>query len=184
MIIVTFIIIYMSGRHYRYYSLVMDAFISLGMICFYKIFIYDSKLQINAVLNSSAFVIITALISIAVSFYLTPNRYLYGVAKNELPQYQFAEIINEKENSTLLNYRFLDGGFYTAANIIPNCKAFCKLNTELQEMYDLQEYYIQNGLCDFVVTKEKFSLEKYELIKEATFPYNDTTQTFYLYKLK
>ena len=118
-----------------------------------------------------------------------------GIYKNKLKQNHqneinksffvfVAEIINKKENPTLLNYMFLDGGFYTAANIVPNCRAFCKLNVEIQELIDLQEQYLNEGLCDFVVSKQKIDSEKYVLLEETTFPYNDTTQTFYLYGLK
>ena len=181
MIAFEFILIFMGGKHYRYYSFVMNAFIALGAICFYKLF-YK---QFPKWIEKRGFIGVLTLFCVLFSFYLTPNRYLFGINREELPQYHFAEIMHEeKDDPTLLNYRCLDGGFYTAGNIFPTCKAFCKLNMDLQEMYDLQDHYAKEGLCDFIVCKLEFELEKYELIETMTFPYNDTTQTFYLYKLK
>jgi len=181
MIVFEFLLIYMGGKHYRYYSFVMNAFIPLGLICICRLF--ENNIPVWA--ENKTVIGILTLCSILLSFYLTPNRYLFGIDRNELPQYRFAKIMHEeKKDPTLLNYRCLDGGFYTAANIFPNCKAFCKLNMDLQEMYDLQDRYANEGLCDFIVCKLEFDLEKYELIETMTFPYNDTTQTFYLYKLK
>lgn len=181
MIVFEFLLIYLGGKHYRYYSFVMNAFIPLGVAYICKLF----ETEITKIGSSNLTTPVITICCILFSFYITPNRYLFGVSREEMPQYHFAKIINkEKNNATLLNYYCLDGGFYTAANIIPNCKAFCKLNMDLQEMYDLQERYVQEGLIDYVVSKGEFNFEKYKLIETMTFPYNDTTQTFYLYKLK
>ena len=176
-----FLLIYMGGKHYRYYSFVMNAFIPLGIVCLFKLF----ENEVPGWLNSKIVISTITACCILLSFYLTPNRYLFGVTRNELPQYRFAEIMyKEKDDPTLLNYECLDAGFYTAANIFPNCKAFCKLNIEKPEMLDLQNYYIENGLCDFIVSKEEYVFNKYELVETMSFPYNETVQTFYLYKLK
>lgn len=87
------------------------------------------------------------------SYEESPNVYLTKVSKEDMPQYKFAEIINQKENATLLNYGWLDGGFYTVANILPNCKFFCKLNMQkLPEMDEMQNEWINGGKVDFVVT--------------------------------
>ena len=114
----------------------------------------------------------------------TPNRYLMGVEQSEMPQYKFKEIIEQKENPTLLNYGFLDGGFYTVCNIIPNCKAFCKLNIPLEEMYRLQKNYVEAGLCDFVVTRNYFAeFEKYTCVAKSSFINEDIMFDYYLYQL-
>ena len=184
MFLFEFVLIFAGGRHYRYYSMVLDAFSSIGLICMFILFVKDLSVRSIEILNNKVSVGVLTVICLLLSFYYTPNRYLFNVKKEELPQYHFAEIMNQKENPTLLNYMFLDGGFYTAAGIIPNCKAFCKLNINLQEMYDLQEKYLKEGLCDFVVSKHEVESDKYVLLEKETFPYNETTQTFYLYGLK
>ncbi len=61
---------------------------------------------------------------------------------------------SQKENPTLLNYGFLDGGFYTAADIVPTCKYFCILNIPLKEMQEVQDECLSSGAVDFVVTRD------------------------------
>ena len=182
MMLCTLSLVYMGGRRYRYYSFVMDVFSVCGIICMYKLFLKDVFDRNGFLLKKKVTMAIMLTVVILVSFYLTPNRYLFGVKREEVPQYHFASIIKQEEEQTLLNYGFLDGGFYTTTNIIPNCKAFCKLNIELEEMHDMQNYYVENGLCKFVVSKGELETDNYSLIEKMTFPYNDTEQTFYLYK--
>ncbi len=114
-----------------------------------------------------------------------PNANLLFVKKEELPQFRFAEIINRKENATLLNYAFLDGGFYTAAGILPNCRFFCRLNMDnLPEMMDTQNEYVREGKVDFVITCDRqMSNPHYLLVDTASYPYRaDVIYTYYLYE--
>lgn len=85
--------------------------------------------------------------------------------KEDLVQYQFAEIINQKPDATLLNYGFLDGGFYTVTGIVPDFKYFHKPNIEYEkypEIMDEQNRYLREKTVDFVVIrvlKEEDSLQ-------------------------
>lgn len=93
-------------------------------------------------------------------------------------------VIND--DTTLLNYGFLDGGFYTVADITPNCRFFCKVNLDLQEMYDTQDSFLKNGLCDYVVSRKIIDFENYELIAHST-SYKGSQEEimdYYLYCLK
>ena len=115
--------------------------------------------------------------------------------KESLVQYKFANIINLTEDATLLNYGFLDGGFYTATGIVPNCKYFCKVNISRKnfpEMMDMQDTYIKEKLVDYIVFKKS----EYESeIDDRNIPYleenyncvdvssNGDTK-YYLYKVK
>ena len=103
----------------------------------------------------------------AMCLLLTPNHHNIGKSKDGLPQFQFAKIIRQSENPTLLDYGFLDGGFYMAADILPNCKAFCKLNNPIKEMLQLQEKYIREGKCEFVVTRLSIKAPLYELVSKS-----------------
>ena len=117
----------------------------------------------------------------------TQNRYMMGLEKEELPQYQFQKIISQVENPTLLNYGFLDGGFYTACNILPHCKAFCTLNIPLEEMHEMQNDYVQNGLSDFIVVKDQKldNAEYYSCVAESQYRDKEgSIHTYYLYQLK
>ena len=97
----------------------------------------------------------------------------FGQARQESMQYQFAAYINEVEGATLLNYGFMDAGFYTAAGIVPNVKYFQENNVPLQEMRDEQNRYLEEALCDFVVTRgnEPESIhDHYDLVAAADSP--------------
>lgn len=88
--------------------------------------------------------------------------------KEAYPQVRFAEIIRQSEDPTLLNYGFLDGGFYMAADLLPSCKAFCKLNAPIPEMLQLQEDALQKGTCEFVVTNKPLAdAPRYALAAEC-----------------
>ena len=124
------------------------------------------------------------------SFLITPNRYFLRFSKTDLAQYQFKEIIDKDDkNATILNYGFLDGGFYTVCNTFPNCKAFCGLNIPLDELKDLQKHFVDNGLCDYIITRtyvgdeEYFELNLYTCIAKCDSDYSWGERTYRLYKL-
>lgn len=175
--------IYMGGRFPLYYALILNVFLPFGVMAFFKMFV-NAMERASRLVNNGLFQSTVVIGCLLLAFLLTPNRYLMGVDKEELPQYQFKEVIEQKEDPTLLNYGFLDGGFYTTCNIIPNCKAFCKLNIPLREMDMLQKQYVEEGLCDFVITRdEKLSAEKYEYVMESTMFFEGADRTYYLYQL-
>ena len=112
------------------------------------------------------------------------------VEKSDLAQYQFRDIIaRDDPEATILNYGFLDGGFYTVCNRIPTCKAFCGLNIPIEELNELQDHYVNNGLCDYIITRtnveanmdKEFAL--YECVAECDSDCSWGKQTFRLYKL-
>ncbi len=115
------------------------------------------------------------------------NVYLMNYEKEELPQYQFAQIINQKENPTLLNYGFLDGGFYYAADVLPNSRFFCTFNVAAPDMWESQWEMLREGQFDFVVTRSytlPASYRKYELVDTADMIFEGIDFTYYLYRLK
>ena len=82
----------------------------------------------------------------------------YKLEKSRYPQFQFASYIRNSgiENPTLLNYGFIDQGFYLAAEISPINKYFCRVNipyNALPEMYDQQKELIDQKSVDFVVVR-------------------------------
>lgn len=177
----TFVFVYVGGQRLRYYSLVLCLFLAP---CAALIMAFLKK----DILTKRSFVVITSVICMAALF-LTPNRYFLREDKENLAQYQFREIIAEDSGDvTLLNYGFLDEGFYTVCEILPNCKAFCSLNMSLPEMDDLQREYVENGWCDYIITRnpvgaepvEKFDL--YTCIAECESDCSYEERTFRLYK--
>ena len=83
------------------------------------------------------------------------NLYLLRVPREEMPQYRFDRIISQQEDPSLLNYDFLDGGFYTVSGIVPTCRFFCGLNITLPELREEQEACIREGKVDFIVTRNR-----------------------------
>lgn len=126
-----------------------------------------------------------SLLGIVLASVLTPNKWMRGIKRENLPQYQFKDIICEKENPKLLNYGFLDGGFYTVCNIIPDFKFFCDLNIPLDEIQESQRYYVENRLVDFVVVRDSVLEDgQYECVAECPFQKDGWNVTYYLYCLR
>ena len=111
-------------------------------------------------------------------------------SKDEMPQYVFAEYMKDYPGATMLNYGFLDQGFYMVSGIAPTEKYFCGLNIDsvLDEARISKEEAISSQRVDFIVTKNKtYSFEGYEVVKTCEYTTRDFnsvigTDAFYLYK--
>ena len=94
----------------------------------------------------------------------------------------FAREIRRTENPTLLNFGFLDGGFYFAADLLPTEKWFCGLNVNPWAGRDAQFAAVEEGRIDYVVTKKQTLAEygvddsKYEEIARRS---DGADQPFY-----
>ena len=118
--------------------------------------------------------------------------------KQNLVQYKFGKIINRKKDSTLLNYGFLDGGFYTVTGIIPNVRYFQKQNVSTKTfpyIIRLQNKAIKNKKVDFVVTKtnvlkdtEKWMTkdlkQNYYIVSSICQTYEENTYRYTLWQKK
>ncbi len=179
-----FVLVYIGGRGYIYYSLCLSVFVPAGAA---EIQVLLNKILENCkIKNTYSYVLSAVLLCVSVfaAYSASDNTYMLKYEKNDLPQYQFAEIINKQENPTLLNYGFLDGGYYTTTRIIPSCKYFCLLNIPLKEMYDTQNNYIEDGLVEFVVTRDmQLNNSNYKCIAQSSYLYEGTKKTDYLYQL-
>lgn len=106
--------------------------------------------------------------------------------KSDLPQYQFKEIIDQSETPTLLNFGFLDGGFYTVSGIVPNTKYFFRSNLLLHETQAAQKEYIENAATEFIVSDLPINnvpgIERYTLVATADYGFGSAT-SYYLYQL-
>lgn len=119
---------------------------------------------------------------------VSPNVYLMGYEKEDLPQYRFARIIAQEEDKTLLNYGFLDGGFYFAADVAPPVKYFCELNIRQPKMYIEQALYVRRAEVEFVVIRGdqyRAAMEDtpaYRCVAQAELFYEGKVRTYYLYQ--
>ena len=190
-ILCTFLLIYSGGRNYQYYSFLFSIYVPFGILLFHslvRIFtngifkIHTKKryiiIPLGVVIYSSCLIFM---------FESSANTYMLKYSKEDLPQFKFNEVISQTENPTLLNYGFLDGGFYTVSNIMPNCKYFCGLNIPYNEIKKTQDDFIENEMIDYVVTRgnplSKSQQVHYKYVRSAVF---ETTEnhysTYYLYK--
>jgi len=184
MLFTTFFFTYMGGQDHAYYAFVFSVFVPFGVVAGLDL-LFDLAPVLKQTLTKRLMPAVCAVAAVLAAFCLTPNRPFMRVDRSELPQYQFKEIIEEVEAPTILNYDFLDGGFYLTTNTVPNCKAFCKLNIPLEGMESLQDTYVREGLCDFVITHGlPMEFDRYELVKESSFATSAGTSTYYLYRLK
>ena len=91
-----------------------------------------------------------------------------GTPRGDLPQYRFRNLICAADEPTLLNYGFLDGGFYTTTGIVPTERFFCFLNIPLPELQEEMDAAVAEGRTQFVVTRNApLESERYELVDEA-----------------
>lgn len=189
MCIFTFLLIYIGGRHYMYYSLVFNAFVPIGILVAYQTLNYYLFSRLKTANTLSIFRRfkggILCLLSLVYAFIQCDNTYLLNYDRSDLPQYEFAKIISKSENATLLNYGFLDGGFYTTTGIIPNCRFFCNLNIELDEIMQTQNRFIKEGKVDFVVTLDaELESEQYKCVAFSTFYFEGVDFKYFLYQRK
>lgn len=184
-----------TQAYYHYYGFILSVFAALGMIPILqwmekRIAVQVRKRTVLKAAAGKAAVgawILALAAGAAFSYCRSSNVYLLGYPREEMVQYKFKEIIEETEDPTLLNYGFLDGGFYTVCNIVPTCKYFAKFNIPLEEITQSQEDLIRYGQVDYVVTRnfeldEKYDL--YELVAEDSFWFEDDDYHYYLYRLK
>lgn len=185
--ICTFLLVYIGGRHFTYYAFIFNAFAPVGILTIYQtlqIHLF-SKLKMGNILRVAyrftAEIICVG--SIIFTFIMCNNTYLLNYNKSDLPQYQFAEIIAQKENATLLNYGFLDGGFYTTTGIVPNCRYFCNLNIKLAEIMETQNEFVEQGKIDFIIARDKeLESKRYECIATTTFYFEGVEKDYFLYQ--
>lgn len=185
---------YWGGRGYTYYGLILAAFAVFGLIAIGKALLLSEVPQwLNKplrVIPGLSAIIIAVFIGILLntSYDKSGNVYLMDYNKEDLPAYRFAETINKVEDAKILNYGFLDGGFYFAADVLPNCEFFCTLNIDAPEMWNIQRECIQSGEVDFVITRT-YTLDQYsatsdgfKLVDQCTCYFEGVDFTYYLYQ--
>ena len=186
----TVIGVWIGGINHAYYGFALAVFVTFGLIaCYNGVKSVNSEFISKKTKKHETVFLVILYLGIAAATYWGANAHnMMWVDKNEIAQYQFAEIINKTEDATLLNYGSLDGGFYTAAGIVPNCKYFCMTNnTELTEMKKVQDEFVKEAKVDYVVTCNddpipKFLADNYKLVIEKTETYGTASSIYRLYE--
>ena len=174
------------GSAYYYYSLVLlvFAFLVLYAACDGLTILLKKPENPRAI---KVLPLINIVVTVVLSFFLSENTYLLQYEKEDMPQYKFAEIVHSVEDASLLNYHFLDGGFYFAADLIPENKYFYYSNLPAPEMGKDQDRMIREKKVDFVITRnatldEYLDTKDYTLVAEDTFFLEEAYYDYYLYQ--
>lgn len=190
-IICLLIFLFIGGTNFRYYSLPMQPFMILGLIYITKCI---KEFKISNLINKYIIeiTIITIIICLPIAYYHSPNTKYLKYKKEDYAQFIFAEKI--EKNKTILNYGFLDGGFYFTTNTYPTVYYFQKNNINYKlypKNTDEQRRYVKEKLVDYIITNNKIKKqdielieENYQLIMTHTQKYEEHIRTYYLYKLK
>ena len=175
---------YVNGRTYPYYALILSVFCSVGWAAI--LWLPEKLLKDGGRLRPAA----TAVASLALlagcgfaAYRLSGNVYLMQYAKEDMPQYRFATIIQQEEDPSLLNLGFLDGGFYFASGVEPSDRFFCTFNLSLKEQDQEHDASLTNGDVQFVVVRGKKSPGKnYVRVDQCSFPFEGRNWTYTLYQ--
>lgn len=179
--------VFVGGKSYPYYGLALAALAPLGLIPLGRVL--ESRLARLSrwALTGCAALLAAACVGLCplLSGNMTADYGApFGQPREETMQYRIAAYL--EKDATLLNYGFMDAGFYTAAGLVPSVKYFHQTNVPLQEMLDEQLRYIREGLCNYVVARgnqPEWIEERYELIATESSP-NFWYDAVYLYRQK
>lgn len=186
---------YWGGKAWDYYGLVFAAFCVYGLTVWVELLrstrLFDLWHRYLSRHITVAFLAMALVLSFLLNGTLKNNQNLYLTKydREDTVQYRFAETIQTVEDATLLNYGFLDGGFYYASGAAPACRYFCYFNINSPEMWEEQNACIANGDADFIVTRyyklEQYGVDcsKYVLVDAAEHPFDQNyAYTYYLYQ--
>lgn len=154
-----------GGRYYAYYSLAFGATAVFGIGALYDIAVF-SREKLKEPFRSRGCAATALALCCALLLADSPNIAQMQYPAEEYPQFQVKAAIAESgiEDPTLLNYGFLDGGFYTVTGIYPSIRFFCKTNLPLAATMEQQNECLEKGSVDFVVSLDEVDHPNYHLI--------------------
>ncbi|MBR1797936.1 MAG: hypothetical protein IJ757_08025 [Clostridiales bacterium] len=118
----------------------------------------------------------------------SPSVFMLGVKKEDCPQFKFAERINTVEDPKIINYGFLDSGFFLAADVLPFNNHYCMASDRDVYVYEPNEL-ISKRAGDFIISRMPYNFPGYELCDYGTltdidFRGNIRHLDFFLYELE
>lgn len=140
--------VYYGCKEYIYYFLIFMPFCLLGFI--------GLGYQLEGIFNSRMKYCVAIIFVLTMTSYWllkSGNLYYMKYEKSDLVQYKFADIVKGGNGKTLLNYGFLDGGFYFATDILPSTKYYMQLNANIPEMEKELSQKIGNQEFDYIVVR-------------------------------
>ncbi len=188
--------VYGGGRTYSYYFLIFAPIGLFGLIYIMKKINYH--LPSLTKYHSPIIIVIIIILTFSYTLYHHPNTKDLSKKRTDYAQYQFADTINQrKKHATILNYNFLDGGFYLTTNTLPINKYFQKNNISYNAYPNImqeQNELIKHKSIDFVITLLNNNqtinnlspnlLKNYKIIQQFTQQVEGREQTYYLLEKK
>ncbi|MHC5247188.1 hypothetical protein [Enterococcus sp. LJL90] len=203
---------YIGMRTYEYYFLFFTCYSIFGLLLLGKIFGMVYK-DLSSIFYFSTSVIIPLAVIISTCICLANNSNIEesllfpynrtvrtdSDEPNQTAQQLFSEYMHSKSGSpTLLNYGFLDGGFYLAADILPTEKHFELQNLDhsvYSENYNSQNEAITQKRVEFFVieTQNDYSesdleelgyLQNYDVAMSHSQSRDQRYYTYWLFELK
>lgn len=187
--------VFFGGNAFFYYYLDFQIYIVFGLIGILKLF--ELLLKNNKIkkLYYRVMLCFVALLTVQ-NVHASTNLEYMPIKKDYYAQYVFDQIISKSDDKTLLNYDNLDGGFYTASDILPNVKYFMRQNVDYERypiIMDSQNDYIKSKKVKYVVIREYFgnrgcrkdleNLNKnYKCIKHHAQIFEGMDYDYYLYE--
>ncbi len=180
------------GNYLSYYYMIVCGFVILGITAFLYV------IEKHGVRIRDGAICVAAVICIIVSIHYNNNLWeLKPFIEYVTVQDYFSMIMHEEsENPTLLNYGFLDGGFYTAADIVPNVRFFQKQNISDSDYplnIETHKSAMRNKNVEFVVVRRSPDsgdetlpelVDNYNKIAEKSQKFEGINFRYCLYKVK
>lgn len=172
-----FILNYIGGRCYEYYSFVFSIYIP---IAFCLVDLIVKKYLI--VIKKSVLLVVLLLCFLAQP--LSNNKETQTIDKNSYFLEPFAMLIRNEHNPTLICYGIMDLGLYNYCDILPQYKYFCKTNIGIKEIDDMVKSYIKNSMVDFILTSNHYDFHGYECVMQKDCTVKEEKFVLRLYKRK
>ena len=156
--------VYIGGFAFKYYYLIFTPFCIFGVIGLFKVFYQLFDINFDKWKD-----ILCLFITVFSFWYLVINGKNVDdirLTKDDYAQYVFLDYINEVSNATILNYGFLDGGFYLTTGSLPNNRYFMRLNLKYENypaMMDSQNDSIRKKKTDFVILRTRYMIDSNRL---------------------
>ena len=170
-----------------YYGLPLAVYAPLGFVPLFRL-AQRLPLRFGARRLAAAGCAVCLAASLALAVLTSRNVSFMALKKEDLVQTRFAAIIRAEGGETLLNYGFLDGGFYLASGILPSCTFFCRLNlSNWEELEQPVRQLVKENAFDFIVTREEgplYEMDGYELVCTEYQMYDGTLQPYSLFRRK
>ena len=147
----TGLFVFIGGKAYVYYGLMLAAFVPFGAL--YMLWGVEALPPLKRPLRRACLVAPHAIDGAGVLGCDAKTVRICSGPREQTMQYRFAALIDQTPGATLLNYGFMDAGFYTAAHITPSIKYFHRTNVPLREMIEEQARYVAEGVTDYVVAR-------------------------------